>query len=212
MPIIFNGTEIPANGDIQYNGTRIDTVIYDGVTVWQRETFVLLELTGHVGFYQGDGYPYSVNRASGYVGPTSNKNQGAIVWFDLTDYQDAARLDPDFTCNMVLNFESSNYVDSVRKILPSSNLIPYLDSGTTNSTSFSSFKNKANSAHGGTVADTKLTIPIQASDMTSYITSNLVTPTGSGRKLLTMGIRCNYNNPVLYDTTNPPKLTFRYKL
>lgn len=212
MPIIFNGTEIPANGDIQYNGNIVNTVIYDGVTVWQRETFVLLELTGHVGFYQGDGYPYSINRASGYTGPTSNKNQGAIVWFDMTDYQETGKLDPDFTYNLVLNFESSNYVDSVRKILPSSNLIPYLDSGTTNSTSFSSFKNKANSAHEGTVADKQLTIPISAASMQDYITNNLVTPAGSNRKLLTFGIRCNYNNPVLYDTTSPPKLIFRYKL
>ena len=36
MPIIFNGTEIPANGDIQYNGNSVNTIIYNGVTVWEK--------------------------------------------------------------------------------------------------------------------------------------------------------------------------------
>lgn len=39
MPIIINGTTLPNNGDyIVVNGTKVNKVIANGVTVWEKET------------------------------------------------------------------------------------------------------------------------------------------------------------------------------
>jgi len=36
MPLIYNGTEIPNTSSINYNGTSLTKVIYNGVTVWEK--------------------------------------------------------------------------------------------------------------------------------------------------------------------------------
>lgn len=47
MSIIYNGTTIPNNGDYMvYNGTNLDKVVYNGATVWEKETEILIVNNG----------------------------------------------------------------------------------------------------------------------------------------------------------------------
>lgn len=46
MSLIFNGTTIPSTGTIKYNGTSLTKVIYDGNTVWTKDTNVYLYNSG----------------------------------------------------------------------------------------------------------------------------------------------------------------------
>lgn len=170
---------------------------------------VLTTITGSVCYYRTSSYPLSINRTSGQVGPTSTANQGAIVMFDFTGY-DASRISTSQNVTVVLHFAGTSYLSSVRKILPDQGLVPYYNSSTTNSTSFTSFKGKTNSAHGGTVSGRDITLTFTGSQLKTWVTSNLVTPTSSGKKFLTFGVRINYNNTNLYDTTNPPTISFYY--
>jgi hypothetical protein len=41
MPLIINGTTIPASGTINYNGTSLTEIIFNGVTVWQKSFTVI---------------------------------------------------------------------------------------------------------------------------------------------------------------------------
>ena len=170
---------------------------------------VLTTITGSVCYYRTSSYPLSIGRTSGQVGPTSTANQGAIVMFDFTNY-DASRISTSQNVTVVLHFAGTNYLSDVRKILPDAGLVPYYNSSTENSTSFTSFKGKTNSAHGGTVNGQDITLTFTGSQLKTWVTSNLVTPTSSGKKFLTFGVRINYNNTNLYDTTNPPTISFYY--
>ncbi len=38
MALIYNGTTIPNTATINYNGTSLTKVIYNGTTVWQKAT------------------------------------------------------------------------------------------------------------------------------------------------------------------------------
>ena len=43
MPLIFNGTTIPEDGDnLVYNGTNLESVVFNGVEVWKKVVFKAL--------------------------------------------------------------------------------------------------------------------------------------------------------------------------
>jgi hypothetical protein len=41
MALIYNGTTLPPSANITYNGTKLSKIIYNGVTVWQSEFYVI---------------------------------------------------------------------------------------------------------------------------------------------------------------------------
>ena len=50
MAIIYNGTNIPTNGDYMvYNGVKLDKVIYNNVEVWKKETDKVITLVNVTG-------------------------------------------------------------------------------------------------------------------------------------------------------------------
>ena len=41
MALIYNGTTIPSTATIKYNGTNLTKIIYNGVTVWQKNIYII---------------------------------------------------------------------------------------------------------------------------------------------------------------------------
>ena len=39
MALIYNGVTIPSNATVNYNGTSLQKIIYNGVTVWQKQIY-----------------------------------------------------------------------------------------------------------------------------------------------------------------------------
>lgn len=65
MPLIINGTTIPSSGTINYNGTSLTKVIFNGVTVWQKSFKVISN-----GTLQNSSYVTSAP-TNGYSGHSS---------------------------------------------------------------------------------------------------------------------------------------------
>ena len=95
MAIIFNGTNIPTNGDnMVYNGVKLTNVIYNNVEVWKKETKIIAVNDGtlvnnsYTSFssgsrYYDEGYTnlYIHGQKVGYPGDTQNLTTSQTTTF-----------------------------------------------------------------------------------------------------------------------------------
>lgn len=94
MSIIVNGVTIPVNGDFLFsNNANIDTVVANGVTVWEKRKSIVLY--DHRAYYDGRvSYPYMNNQCFYYGdGPTfGNKRKPPAPYLATCDTNNG---DPD---------------------------------------------------------------------------------------------------------------------
>ena len=75
MAIIFNGTNIPTNGDnMVYNGVKLTNVIYNNVEVWKKETNKVITLANVTG-----------NKDRAQMFPGDFYNSGCILLYNNID-------------------------------------------------------------------------------------------------------------------------------
>ena len=169
----------------------------------------LVTLTGACCFYRGDSTPTSINRSSAAIGLSANGNQGGIIYFDITDI-DPTKISADKSADLKFVLTASTWASEVIMNEPENKIVPYVANGQSNAIKFSSYKSLAfdltptfDGANG--------TVSMTGADLAGYVENQYSVPDVGTKRYIAWAIACEWNNPYLYDTTNPPTLSFYYR-
>ena len=204
MAVNVNGTALNA---ATWNGADIKKIICDGSTIWESDKIVTI--IGAVCFYRGADYPTSIGRTNAAIGARKSEKQGGIIFFNVTDI-DAAKIVASKEAILTFTLTSSTYASSVIMADPTSGIIPYIASGQTNSTKFTTFKNETFGI-SPEFSDVVGSLSMTGTELASYISDNFVVPDSGTDKYIAFPIASDWNKPYLCDTDNPPTLSYYYQ-